>query len=739
MVDFNINDALRRFNRQNINTRLDVQKPAVANDGQGGNNAQNLVKQLQSNIIKNIQQQVLIPQNIRMNHLASVDRSVYIKNLLKLPDNITDLLIAYGNKTDGKQINENLNQNQQILQNNKGQLQQNQNMQQMQNFVQNQPRSNNVQQQFQSHSQVPNQPNLPNQPQMPNQPVNPQPQVQPPLVPQNERNNDSGQKVQQDNRQGRGNQQGGQEQNEVRQQTKLPQQQSDAFAKTMQGMNNANRPQLPQNQGQPQAQNQLNLPNQPNMQNQPQMPNRPLPIGQQGVPQQPQVQGQAQAQTTPNLPNQPNMPNQPQMPNRPLPNGQQGVPQQPQVQGQAQVPNQPNMPNRPDAAGQSQILNQQQNINNAVQNGLSNRAGQIQNNRAHSQMQNIINNQINRPIQNFVNDRIQSNIMRPNAITGGAAMINDEPMSVQNFQPQNINEKPGSPLNIHNRLQSQIMNNARFEPMGDLRESVRRQIRQPINMPPRNPAEKIQDEVSQELRQLQQQETAQLAMKEVSARVLPSRVNLSMLNSQIQMHSRQALNSLILEMSTATRQGITDTKPIQDTIGLINASISASSQDDTALAIKNLMLLYLPWLPLEEGVGFKLDVETKKSDSSADDDTSISIMITTKNYGNISAEINLITSNSVDIFITCDKTFPKEDLLKRLRTDSKEHSMTASIGVEETSQKDSLAPEVQKAKVNLSNVTTINPYLLLMAHSFIRHAIEIDINTTMYGQPAASS
>jgi len=348
-------------------------------------------------------------------------------------------------------------------------------------------------------------------------------------------------------------------------------------------------------------------------------------------------------------------------------------------------------------------------------------------------MQNIINNQMNKPIQNFV----QNQIMRSNAMTGGAAMIHDEVLPPQNSSTPQSNFQH-TPLNINNKLQTQMLHNARFQPMIDLRENVRRHIRQPLNMPPKPPVEQIREEVSQELKQLQQQEIAQLAAKEVSAKVMPSKVNLSVLNSQIQIHSRQALNNLVLEMSTATRQGITDTKPIQDTISLINASISASSQDDTALAIKNLMLLYLPWLPLEEGVGFKLDVETKKAEPSNDEDTSISIMVTTKNYGNISADINLITTNSVDIFITCDKTFPKEELLKRLRSDSKEHSMTASIGVEEVSQKDVLAPEVQKAKVNLSNVTTINPYLLLMSHSFIRHAIEIDINTTMYGQPAAS-
>ncbi len=716
MVDFNITDVLRRFNQQNVNTRIDIQKPAVANDGQGGNNAQSLVQQLQSNLIKNMQQQILLPQNVRMNNLASVDRSVYIKKLLKLPDNMSDLLIAYGNnKTDGKQVNENLNQNQQVLQNNKGQIQQN--LQQLQNFVQNQARLNQPQQMLSQQQQPVVQQPVPQQ-----QVINVQPQVQPPLTPPNERNND-GQKVQQDNQQGKNHQQGKHEQGEIQKQPKLPQQPSESFAKTMQGVNNAvNRPipqpqvqqQVPQQQApvqnHPQVQQQVPQQQAP-VQNQPQVQQQ-LPQQQAPVQNQPQVQQQVLQQQAP-VQNQPQVQQQVPQPQAPVQNQPQA--QQQVSQQQAPVQNQP------------QVQQQQAQVQQPVQPNLKNKPLPPQNIPNHV-IQNTVPNQINRPVHN--------NIVRPNVPTGGAAMIQDEPAPAQmqqtQYTPQN---QPMTPASIYNRMHAQMLHNARFEPMANLRDSVRMHIRQPLNMPPKPPVEQVQEEVSQELRQIQQQEMAQLAMKEVSAKVLPSRVNLSLINSQIQQHSKQALNSLILEMSTATRQGITDTKPLQDTIGLINASISASSQDDTATAIKNLMLLYLPWLPLEEGVGFKLDVETKNSNSSDNDDTSISIMVTTKNYGNISAEINLITTNSVDIFITCDKTFPKEELLKRLKTDSKEHSMTASIGVEEVAQKTTLSPDIQKAKVNLSNVTTINPYLLLMSHSFIRHAIELDINTTMYGKP----
>ena len=677
MVDFNIRDALqRRFNQQNINqAKINVQTSAVNADAGGQNSTQNLVKQMQNNLINNLQQQILMPQNVRMNHLASVDRSIYIKNLLQLPDNITDLLMTFGNDKTEAQMKEALKQNQQFLNNLNNVLQQNQNRLNMQEFIQN--RFNNVQQNQQGQQGN-------NVPQQPNQNVN-NPQVQPPFVPPNDKNNNNtGNKVPQNPNQNQQHQNGKQDPNDIKQPSnRLPNTPSDAFDKTLDQINQKpQNPNLPNNK--PNVPNNPNRPNIPNNPNRPNVPNQPLPP-------QPNVPNRPNIPNNPNRPDMPNNPNRPNVPNQPLP-PQPNVPNRPNIPNNPNRPDMPNNPNRPNVPNQP--LPPQPNIPNIP----------------------------NRP--NHSN--------RPNGITGGAANITD------NIQPEPETRPTPTPSTINHRIHSRLINDMRFEHMSNLRDSVRNHIRRPVELRPQAPTEQLQEEVSQELKQLQNQEAAQLAQKQVSAKVLPSKINLSVLNSQIQQHSKQALNNLVLEMSTATRQGITDTKPIQDTISLINSSISASSQNDTALAIKNLMLLYLPWLPLEEGVGFKLDVETKKAEPPKDDDTSISIMITTKNYGNIGAEINLLTTNSVDIFITCDKKFPKDKLLKRLNHDSKEHSMTASIGIEQTVQQDVLAPEVQKAKVNLSNVTTINPYLLLMSHSFIRHAIEIDINTTMYGQPVVS-
>lgn len=49
-------------------------------------------------------------------------------------------------------------------------------------------------------------------------------------------------------------------------------------------------------------------------------------------------------------------------------------------------------------------------------------------------------------------------------------------------------------------------------------------------------------------------------------------------------------------------------------------------------------MLYLPWLPLEDGVGFDLEVETK-SGGEEESDSVLTVSITTKNFGTVIATI----------------------------------------------------------------------------------------------------
>lgn len=205
-------------------------------------------------------------------------------------------------------------------------------------------------------------------------------------------------------------------------------------------------------------------------------------------------------------------------------------------------------------------------------------------------------------------------------------------------------------------------------------------------------------------------------------------INLSQVAALIQANGKDAIAKLITTMANSAKLGINDLSQLKETAKLINASIAAASQNDSAQTMKLLMLLYLPWLPLQEGAGFDLDIQTgENSDAS---DSILVITITTVNYGTVTATLVLESSNSVHVNIECVKEFPKDELLIRIEGDEKHYSMQSVVSFETSSQTTvNETQEKPQAKINMSNTNEINPYLLLMSHTIIRHVIEIDKNT----------
>ncbi|MGN1125008.1 MAG: hypothetical protein ACI4SM_02360 [Candidatus Gastranaerophilaceae bacterium] len=273
-------------------------------------------------------------------------------------------------------------------------------------------------------------------------------------------------------------------------------------------------------------------------------------------------------------------------------------------------------------------------------------------------------------------------------------------------------------LNTHNQLHNEAKANLR-------RQILNQQIQQDSEV-----VEQMQTNTSK----AQAMSSEELAKyKQQLASQLKSNVNIAQVSAFLQNNSKIAMNKMLGMLAMVSAQGLGDVSPLQDTMKIINASVSANSKNDATQTLKNLILLYLPWLPLQEGVGFDLEIEQKEE--KAELDTFIKVFITTVNYGNLNATISLVTSNSVDISIICSKKFPKKELLKRLSKESTQHSMNAEIDFQEQKEQESIQNENPKAKVNLSNVNQVNPYLLLMTHALIRHAIEIDATITIGTQP----
>ncbi len=211
-------------------------------------------------------------------------------------------------------------------------------------------------------------------------------------------------------------------------------------------------------------------------------------------------------------------------------------------------------------------------------------------------------------------------------------------------------------------------------------------------------------------------------------------IRMSDVASIIRANSRAAMTQLIAVMSNASKQGI-DNSQILETMNLLNSCVSMIEDNNPQSTLKSLMLLYLPWLPLPQGVGFELEVGAPPEEDESSNSV-ITVLIQTKNYGNVKGSLTLTTKNSVDVLILCSEEFPKELLKKRLTDEMKNNSVQTNIDIETliTKQEDK---DEHQAKVNLSATNEMNPYLLLMAHSFIRNTIIIDNSYTVDSMPAA--
>ena len=206
-------------------------------------------------------------------------------------------------------------------------------------------------------------------------------------------------------------------------------------------------------------------------------------------------------------------------------------------------------------------------------------------------------------------------------------------------------------------------------------------------------------------------------------------VSMPEISKLILQNSKQAVASLIIAMASASKQGMSN-EQIQETLSIINSCIAMAESNNPAQSLKSLMMLYLPWLPLNEGIGFDLEITPQDGENDSND-SKLTVLIQTKNFGNLKGVFTLTTSNSVDILIYCSDKFPKKFLQKSLMDESSAHAMNTNIDVEEVQPKADENNETHETKVNLSATNEMNPYLLLMAHAFIRNTILIDNNASL--------
>ena len=205
------------------------------------------------------------------------------------------------------------------------------------------------------------------------------------------------------------------------------------------------------------------------------------------------------------------------------------------------------------------------------------------------------------------------------------------------------------------------------------------------------------------------------------------KIDLNAMAQLLSDNSKAALQKLVQTMSQAAKMGIGDTQQLKDlmnTLGLVSVSTN-----DTTAALKNFILLYLPWLPLSakgENLDFDIDVFDKTgSDDSSDGLQSVTILIETMNFSNVKAILEMTQSGKVEIMINCIENFPREKVLAVLKKESQDLNIQTGLVVE-TTKKEIPKDTVKKTRAEISASSSISPQLMLMAHAVIKIVFKID-------------
>ncbi len=266
-------------------------------------------------------------------------------------------------------------------------------------------------------------------------------------------------------------------------------------------------------------------------------------------------------------------------------------------------------------------------------------------------------------------------------------------------------------------------------------------IRQDLNLQ-RNNAELMKNKMLTELNEIdidvEAQETAEIALtKELQSTLKKldimsgGMIKLDVFAQLIQKNGKAAIAKLIMNMTEASKSGVSDLSQMKEMAKFINASISIAAENNPQKTLKLFLLMYLPWLPLEEGVGFDVEVQERNEESGESSDSILVITVTTLNYGVVKATLFLETSNSVHVDISSSDKFPKKELKLRIEKEQGFYSMESVLSFKTDDNIKQNSENKQAASINMSQTTEINPFLLLMAHTLIKHIIEIDNNTTL--------
>lgn len=224
-----------------------------------------------------------------------------------------------------------------------------------------------------------------------------------------------------------------------------------------------------------------------------------------------------------------------------------------------------------------------------------------------------------------------------------------------------------------------------------------------------------------------------LTKSDLATLLLNSRLDLGKLSMFMQQNGKEALSKLFTMTANFAQSGsVARPAQLSELIAVLNAC-TPNADTSQVQVLKNMILLYLPWLPLGEQNSFQLEIGGKNSENGGEEsEDSITVMIKTVNFGNVSVLIFKGENATINFNIKASSDFPKDEVTEKIKDEAKDYNVETELAYEE---KESILqaekPNAAKTEVNINTGIKINPFLILMAQTVIRVIVETDKNFSL--------
>lgn len=212
--------------------------------------------------------------------------------------------------------------------------------------------------------------------------------------------------------------------------------------------------------------------------------------------------------------------------------------------------------------------------------------------------------------------------------------------------------------------------------------------------------------------------------------LLSSGMNLSELSKLLQNNSKEAMTNLYQMLAQYNQLGVSLKDEQLSVLSKLISFVSLSSSSDVQ-SLKTTLLMYLPWLPLTDPDAFKLEIASGGSESSDSINDSITILISTENYGNLKADIYKTSEDGIKIETAVSESFPLKDFDILMKEESKKYNININIIYNKNSLFNKEKNDTAKTCVSMNTSPGVNPFLLLISTAVIKNVHEIDIKENL--------